>query len=340
MASKDIKDRIQLALPMWAIDLVSSARLILGIVPNYAYDIGRFLRYSASIAPNATRAKLESLLIKDYHRLEKGMALPNPRSDFGKLVIRRIMERLPKYACGFGWDAHCSTVVNVVRSYIEFRAARGEPTTEIEEWLGAMEGLSSTSGQHTDGGILMVDSSALARATSIDFDGFAKARHSVRCFTGRKLDDQVIRDAVETARYSPSVCNRQSWKVHSYATPEEIEQLLEYQNGNRGFGQLISHLLVVSSDLRTFEGVGERNQCYVDGGLFCMLLALALHAQGVGTCFLNWSVTGRTDRKFKRAASIEGNETIVTLMAVGEFPTRFPVAQSPRRPTEEILVTR
>jgi hypothetical protein len=47
---------------------------------------------------------------------------------------------------------------------------------------------------------------------------------------------------------------------------------LSYQNGNSGFGHTVPALFVITSDMRIFEKSGERNQGWVDGGLFAMAL--------------------------------------------------------------------
>jgi NADH-quinone oxidoreductase subunit A len=92
--------------------------------------------------------------------------------------------------------------------------------------------------------------------------------------------------------------------------------VLARQSGNRGFGHTASHVLVISADLRAFVFAHERNQCWVDGGLFSMSLVYAFHALGLGTCCLNWSVAREDDRRLRRAAGLADHENVVMMLAI------------------------
>jgi nitroreductase len=95
---------------------------------------------------------------------------------------------------------------------------------------------------------------------------------------------------------------------------------------------------VVVCDLRHFVTVGERNQAWIDGGMFAMSLVYALHALGLGTCFLNWSVTEDVDRKLRPHLKVTEHDVIITMLAVGHLPERFRVAHSQRKPIDQALV--
>ena len=114
--------------------------------------------------------------------------------------------------------------------------------------------------------------------------------------------------------------------------------MLSYQNGNRGFGDKASHVLIVTSDLHHFTSAGERNQCWIDGGMFAMSLVYALHSLGLGTCCLNWSVECDQDRALKNNTLISESEAVIMMIAVGVIPEKLNVAVSPRKPLAEVIV--
>jgi nitroreductase len=93
--------------------------------------------------------------------------------------------------------------------------------------------------------------------------------------------------------------------------------LLSLQGGSRGFSEKVYNLMVISNDLNSWVGRGERNQCYVDGGLFAMNLLLSVHAHGIGACPLNFSKTYFSERAFKKIADIPSNERVIMLIALG-----------------------
>ena len=120
--------------------------------------------------------------------------------------------------------------------------------------------------------------------------------------------------------------------MYAIYDPQLRQRALSHQNGNRGFGDAVGAVLIVATNLAAYTDFGERNQAWIDGGLFAMTLAYALHAQALGTCFLNWSVTPGTDKAMRKDMGIPDEEAVITLMAVGQLREAFCVAASPREP--------
>jgi nitroreductase len=118
---------------------------------------------------------------------------------------------------------------------------------------------------------------------------------------------------------------------------EDIVRLLSFQNGNRGYGDQAGAVLLITADMRAFTMLGERNQAWIDGGLFAMSLNYALHSLGLGACMLNWSVEKGQDEALRAAFAIPEQEVVIMMMAVGHMPERLRVARSPRRPLKSVL---
>ena len=176
--------------------------------------------------------------------------------------------------------------------------------------------------------------------SKIDLTEFFACRYSIRNFTDEEVDYNLIEQAIRMAQKTPSVCNRQSSKVYIFRNEEDRQLVLSYQNGNRGFGHLVNKVLIVTSDLQNFVSVGERNQCWIDGGMYAMSVVYALHSLGLGTCCLNWSVEYEVDRRLRKAANIPDSEAVIMMIAVGHIPEQLSVAQSPRKSIEEVMVVR
>lgn len=96
-------------------------------------------------------------------------------------------------------------------------------------------------------------------------------------------------------------------------------------------------VLVISVDLREFDMVGERNQGWVDGAIFAMSLVMALHANRLGSCMLNWSQDCERDKRLREAFDIPDHEAIVTFLGVGQMPETFEVAASPSPDVSEVM---
>jgi nitroreductase len=179
---------------------------------------------------------------------------------------------------------------------------------------------------------------AILQKATMDLTGFFESRFSVRQFSPKPVPRGVIEKAIRMAQKSPSVCNRQSVKVYAFDQPAWRERVLACQRGNAGFGQELQVVLVVTSDVKTFFSAGERNQCWIDGGLFSMSLVYALHSLGVGSICLNWSAEMEEDEELHRVAGIPEGEAVIMFIGVGFLPEKLVVAQSRRKPLGEVLI--
>ena len=308
---------------------VGKLRRVLPGLGEFWYDFRMFSANAASADHWRSTSNEHALLIKEYHRLEKGLALPNPREGFGANVIRDVIKLVDKLERDDGPFFHG----NCARASLE--AYRAAPTCTDE--LGQKIANFNAGLDRSDlppAGAALVTREELVAARNIDFEQFARSRTSIRDYTGDPVPETAIRKAVAIAMKSPRVCNRGTSRCHAILDRVTMDKALSFQNGNAGFGDKAGAVLIITSDRRGFLDYGERNQCWIDGGLFAMTLCYALHAQGYGTCMLNWSVLSKRDRELRRAIPIPEHEAIITLMAVGVIPPTLRIAISPREPVE------
>lgn len=162
------------------------------------------------------------------------------------------------------------------------------------------------------------------------------SRHSLRNFVGT-IDLNDIKKAISIAQNAPSACNRQPSRAHIINDHSICEQILEVQTGNRGFGLLADKLIVLTSDLNVFLGPRERNDVYVNGGIYAMNLLYALHHCKIGACALNWCSTPEQDMQLRKIISIRPSETVILIIACGNVPANFKIARSPRNDISTVI---
>lgn len=286
-------------------------------------------------------ASLEAMIIKDYHVIEKGLAMPNFRYRFGIGNISGLVGLMERYRAAGGPPAniHYSSAVLCLKAYISRHETADVDISDIitrtvlKELMTGIEEMPDS----ITGGVNEISSMNLFAETNSSFEKFAASRKSCRNFDPSKIVDcKTIESAVQIARSAPSVCNRQSWRVHSYFDRDQIDQLLSYQNGNVGFGHRINCLLVVTVNLECFDGPIERYQFWIDGGMFGMMLLLALHHLQVGAVALNWSAMPENDRNLRSAGKIPLAESVVMLIGVGHPVENLLIPNSQRRSLSEI----
>ncbi|WPJ95009.1 nitroreductase family protein [Coraliomargarita algicola] len=308
------------------------------LVACYAYDGWRFIRYAHLFDdPFCSQSCAQAHLYRLSHSLEKGLALPQPRVGFGRELTEQVMKDLEKYYAKFGADSCTADVRGILESLLESHEANGISWEDISSRLSALsyKGTEPNNSEQKTGLVERTRKEVLASLPASP-ELFFKQRHSVRQFSGVQIPRLEIERAVQLAQRAPSVCNRQGGRLHLYDEPTLKEKILAHQDGNRGFGDQAAVIVAVTHDLSIFYKNGERNQAFVDGGIFAMNLTMALHALGYGSCMLNWSMSPRQDVAMRKDIGIPEGEVIIALIAVGGLREKYTVAASPRRPVESI----
>lgn len=275
-----------------------------------------YSRYSGpddnGASPQVSHRNLEMQITKDYHRIEKGLALPTPKRPFGLEVLARVDRLLPSAAAALP-DA-------------PFVQHATSARTALVEWNSAS----------------VIDADVAPTATTDDRGisdprAFFASRHSVRNYSTKEVPQETLEEAVELAINTPSVCNRQPWHVRFYRERDEIETALSFQNGNAGFRHTIPVVALVTVDRAMFAGANERNQVFIDGGLFSMSLVWALHSLGLDSCMLNMSQPHSRMRALRAKLSIPESEAVVMFISIGYPAEGYRVARSPRRAVSEVV---
>lgn len=304
--------------------------------PEYLKDARRFRGASTAFAPPKRKEQWIALLTIDYHRIEKGMSLPEPRAGFGKDVIARLLENTPRYIDRYGRDALTDVVVNALRAYVAHNARQDMETPQVAAFIDGYDATGPA--LHGEGGLLPVTREGIRQRAAVDPEGFFFSRHSIRQFSEEPIPEELLERAAALAAKAPSVCNRQSGRAYVTTDPALIARALSFQNGNRGFGHKVPLLFVVCAEFDIFEKLDERNQGWIDGGLFAMSLVYGLHALGLGSCMLNWSVPSKRDAALRAAFDIPDHQGVICMVAAGQIPDELVVAQSPRRPGSDFLL--
>lgn len=276
-----------------------------------------------------TNAILEGEIIRHYHVIEKGLSMPEFRPGFGGEQLSNLVRIVQQ------WESQ-----DLPRDNGQYLAAKAV----LSAYRSRHKSIKHPAAERVPDSVLMRDQARGGTKPHVparpsDLEAFARtvrSRASTRSFVPDLVPDrELVSQAIDDARWAPSVCNRQTARVHLYAG-EKATELLQFQNGNRGFGHRVPLLLIVTSDLRYFGGINERYQGWIDGGMFAMLLLLGLHARGLGAVALNWSVLNKVDSSIRTPAGLPDYERIIMLIGCGVPESGCVVPVSARRSVSEI----
>lgn len=305
-------------------------------IGDISYDVISYIVYSDLFDRGGKNRHALTKLVMDAHRLEKSCAMPNPEIGRGVKVAKRIERQLGKAKKN---ELNKSYEYEYARSsseyYKKFQSqlidkGRALDLRPVKMQFGAALGRDSA-------GTQLLNPEKSWSLSDCDLDNLFYLRSSVRNYSIEQVEPSLVRRVIELALTTPSVCNRQPWRIRHYTSRQKIDCALSYQNGNAGFTESVNNLFLISVDRACFNRPMERNQGFIDGGMFSMSIVTALHASGLASCCLNWSVDWWTDLKFKRAMRVPASELIIMMIAFGYSADRTRVALSPRRQLDDIL---
>jgi nitroreductase len=295
----------------------------------YTKDMNRYLEHSRTFG-NDDPVKMIGTIILQYHVIEKGLTMPDVRPGFGRDRIISLCRDCLKYIEKYGQDddqlVHATGVIFEYEDYhrglnFVFDKEVQNSITGLKNILHGAPGIASQ--VHTT-------RTDYFKNISSAFREFSESRASVRNFTDEEISCHKIGMALDLARNTPSACNRQSWRTYVFTDKKVISGLLESQGGNRGFGHLTNKLIIIAGELGVFCNSNERNQVYIDGGIYSMNLLYALHSLEIAACIMNCSFDYGKEEEIKHAAGIKDSEVLIAMISCGIPPDEFKIASSPR----------
>lgn len=311
----------------------SAKRLLQKVRLRYLahHDVARFSRTASFSIYDAGYEQAVSRIMYNVHALEKGLArVNNRRPGFGQKALSDLNDALVVYTeagydlSGFAFEQG----VSIIHRYAQFHAEEGVSVDFLPEIV---------SHEFLDGGADRgVGGTKVLRRSDKQENGFknfrdlALGRHSVREFSGECIDTSKVLEALQLAERTPSVCNRQGWRVYWVEDPELSRQVLSHQRGF-GYRQMPEVLLVITVSNNTFLSPVERNQAFVDGGLFAMSVMYGLEHEGLAAVPLNACMYHRDQLAVRQLLSIDDSEMIIMFIAVGDFPEETVVPLSDRK---------
>lgn len=304
------------------------------------YDAKRVITLSGACNHDTKGAAL-SEIIATYHIVEKGLTMPHRRLAFGRSAVLRLLRHVDEYESRYGnEESQITQAASVVVEYwlMHNKAIEDGRVDFDERFKMELEDFVKRHDCRVNVGQIHTTKEIFYKNKNSDFAIFARARHTLRHYENRELTVERITEAIKIALSTPSACNRQYCRVHCITDKAEIKKLLEIQGGNRGFGENADKLLIVTADLEGLLYPEERNDLYVNGGMFLMNLCYALFYQEIAHCVLNWSKTEEEDLALRAIISIKPSETVIAMLTCGETPEEFDVATSLKKNLNEILV--
>ena len=312
---------------------------------NFQYDIKLFLDNCGNIRSckyeKMNKTQLIASMTIDYHRIEKGLAMQNTTPNFGVKsgVLKRLYDMNKTYISKFDKsDKILKITYHSIKNYYDWHKQKNIKITcpNIEKYLKKYDYFQDGYDTKKIGGIRKITKTKILSDLE-NYDSFFMSRRSVRKYSDKGIDNKLLQKCINNALYgTPTVCNRPINKVYVIKNLNMRKKLLSYQNGNRGFGVNAPVILIITTCLQNFQDSTERRTPYIGGGMFAQSLVYTLHAEGLGTCCLNWDVDYKKDIEVRKILDLE-NETIIMYMSVGHYAPEYEVAISDKPDLKDVM---
>lgn len=306
--------------------------------PYYANDLYNMIRYSRLYTDerkNEHEKRLFYSLMAKSHVIEKGLSMPERRFAFGHDALIILIDELEKYINKYGRKN--AQIEHIIAIVLEYRQLHKVNNVTLEENLqNKLEKFASAYPEIAPSKQVLLTKEQLFKNVNNSFYEFSTSRRSCRHIEG-PAELEKIRKAVKLALNAPSACNKQPVKVHLISSPHSVKQLLNLQQGNRGFGHLIEQVLLITVDIRSYGRYEDRFNPYIDGGLFSMNLLYALHYYKIASIPLVWIDSKQRNEELHNIVDFPNEEYPCLLIGIGEPAKEFLTTASQRNVIDDVL---
>lgn len=339
MKSK-IKAVVKKILGAGGVKKIANARNFSLLLTNFLKDFKLYLEHSTVFYKEGLH-KIECQLILDYHSVEKGLLFKETKPRFAQ---QRILNLHPSLSLDViksnASRSQIRIAYQVMCEYYELHLQLGVDIhdyytkAQYESYKKVLGNSYTTKFK----GAIDYHRDDFYASVSGDFSTFSHSRKSVREYTGELVPNERIEQAITLALNTPSVCNRQACKVYLMEDKARIDKLLTIQGGLTGYTHNINQVLLLTVDRNYFYTVGERNQFYIDGGMFLMNMLYALHYYKIANCPANWGKLIQEEKHLDGIFDFPESEKIICVVPIGIAKEEFRVTLSQRRDLNEVLV--
>lgn len=338
-----MKEIIERTLPPRYANIIKKMGYKVRLLKYYYNDAKQYSKFAFEIQDKHSYRNLRAKITLHYHSIEKGMSNYNIRLGFGKKALTDLFLSLDNYVelKYSNDDERYLSAISILQSYIAFHKSNNYDVSWVEKRLDKhliYSGRTTLNNNKNEGGFREYTKQSIVANKDKSFKEFTKSRISTRDYSAEEVNISLVNEAIEIAINTPSVCNRQPWKVYVIRDYQKIQETLNIQRGlNKETRENAKLLLAITTDISYFTHDKERNEPFIDGGLFSMSLLYGLHYKGLAACSLNASMGYKDIDRVKRINRIHESERIIMFITVGNYPDNIKVPVSARDSLEKFV---
>ncbi|WP_048727048.1 nitroreductase family protein [Carnobacterium sp. 1290_CSPC] len=306
----------------------------------YKFDQKIYSNNSFGFVPEYTLDNLRGKITLHYHSIEKGMSNKNIRLGFGQRAFRDLFYSMDSFM-ELGYpsdDERFLSAVNIIRAYVKYHDDHNFEVENVREHLTRYLKYCENQELNDPKPNRTVNLENIKNTLNYPFDQFSSSRMSVRDYENSIVNLELVEEAINIASHTPSVCNRQPWKVYVIENKDKIVEALNIQKGlNLNERNNVPLLLAITVDTSYYSSDKERNEPFVDGGLFSMSLLYALHFKGLAACSLNANMSNKDLIEEHKLLGTKNSERLIMFVSVGNYTEKVIAPLSDRDSFENYI---
>lgn len=274
-------------------------------------------------------------LRRNLHRIEKGISHNNPKPVFGINYIEETIKAFEIEANRNKDQKTLNWATGVLKLYFDKVDNNNKIISGCKKKFenALSDGFTYNLNYHT------VADSKRNNKPNLEFvKKLLESRKSIRWFSNKKVEQDILIKVAELANSAPSACNRQPIKIHIYDNPETIFQISSLPLGATTFYKNVPVFILFIGSLDAYFSERDRHTIYVDGGLLAMNFMLALEAHGLSSCPINWPDIASKNKKLARIIGLEDYEKCVMCLAVGYADENQIIPLSIRKTVSDLVL--
>jgi nitroreductase len=317
----------------------------------YAFFDRSFLRENQAVLAGRVKHITEAkeikanyfLLVRNTHRIEKGLLMRPRRAVFGKDYIKETIDSF-EGVCKLQTDVQANMQLKWFKDVLsEYFALAGNADAFIQQQGERFSKIMATCEPDTAPVEAALKSIPYVRLeehrSDISFEQFyrlCKQRRSVRWFLDKPVQRDLIDKAVMAANQAPSACNRQPFEFRIFDEIDLVKEGINLPMGTKGYGHSIPIFIVLVGNLDAYFDERDRHVIYIDASLASMSFMLALETMGLSSCAINWPDIETREQKMDRFLKLKPHQRALMCMGVGYPDPEGLVAYSEKRPLDQI----
>ena len=286
--------------------------------------------------------RIRGELLRNVHSIEKGLSLRNVRSCFGLSKINEagiLANRLLDTNIDND-NEEVKMFVDALITYLDYHKnaniedSRLLQVKELVDVLSKRLNLPNSSASL--GGYQQL---SFCEHTEEEFEvlnHMIHSRHSIREFSGAPVSIDKILKAIDIARYCPSACNRQAFRVHVICK-DKIPIFHNWFDGVGGFADELDKIILITAKISSYRAA-EEMQYIVSASVLAGYLTLTLEASNIGCCFIQRPVLPTEQwHSISKQLSIAQDEQVICALGIGTKMNFYKVPISNRIPLNRIV---